>query len=290
MGSSESKPAAAPVSKPEFNKPWRNFKWDQKDALKKRLEEFTPSNPEVKHIQILVAGQIGAGKSSFINSVNSVFQQQVRANALVDAAGGSKSFTKTLKGYRIKSRDRTLPYIFKDIMGLEADILAGSQPDDIVKAVFGHVKDGYEFDERDSLPQDDQHYNSNPNLSDKAFCLVYVIAADTVTFTDDKLVDKFKIIRQKISDRGIPQVVVMTKVDEACPLVKNDLRKIYTSKKIKEKMEMCRDKIGVPMCNIFPVKNYHEEIETDDDTDVLILKALEQIVCEANDHLIDSSH
>ncbi len=28
----------------------------------------------------------------------------------------------------------------------------------------------------------------------------------------------------------------MTKVDEACPLVNKDLRKIYTSKKIKEKV------------------------------------------------------
>ncbi len=28
----------------------------------------------------------------------------------------------------------------------------------------------------------------------------------------------------------------MTKVDEACPLVQKDLRKIYTSKKIKEKV------------------------------------------------------
>ncbi len=29
---------------------------------------------------------------------------------------------------------------------------------------------------------------------------------------------------------------------------------------------------------IFPVKNYHDEIEVDDDVDVLILKAFDQIV------------
>ncbi|XP_048017612.1 interferon-induced protein 44-like isoform X2 [Megalobrama amblycephala] len=144
-------------------------------------------------------------------------------------------------------------------MGLEPDLLAGSQIEDIISIVLGHVKDGYE-----------------------ASCLVYVIAADTVQFTDDKLIAKLKCIRERISAEGIPQVVIMTKVDEACPLVKQDLRNIYTSKKIYEKMEMCSAKIGVPLSNIFPVRNYHDEIDTEDDTDFLILKALEQIVQIAN--------
>jgi len=44
----------------------------------------------------------------------------------------------------------------------------------------------------------------------------------------------------------------------------------------------------VPLSNIFPVKNYHEEIDTVDDIDALILKALEQIVYIANDRLVDN--
>ncbi|KAK9980575.1 hypothetical protein ABG768_000169, partial [Culter alburnus] len=274
-----------------LDQPWRKFDWGQKEALKKKLENFSPSDPNVKDIKILVAGQVGAGKSSFINSIDSVFKGRISSRALVSSsAGDSVSFTQKLKGFTIRSGRKTLPFVFKDIMGLEAAVLAGSQPDDIVNAVFGHVKDGYKFNQGQALTYKDEHYISDPALSDQASCLVYVIDGNTVDFTDDKLIDKLKIIRQRISDQGIPQVVIMTKVDEACPLVKEDLRKIYTSKKIKEKMEMCSTKTGVPLSNIFPVKNYHEEIDTEDDIDVLILKALDQIVQIADDRLLDCAY
>ncbi|XP_059409575.1 interferon-induced protein 44-like isoform X4 [Carassius carassius] len=292
MGSSEStvpRPPSPPPPNPELDKPWRKFDWGQKEDLKKKLENFCPSHPDVKDIKILLAGPIGAGKSSFINSVDSAFLGRISSRALVDTSGGdSQSFTKNLKGFSIRCGKKTLPFIFKDIMGLEPEILAGSQTEDIINALYGHVKDGYKFNQEQALGYNDQHYIREPNLSDQCFCLVYVIAADTVQFTDDRLIDKLRIIRQKISEKGIPQVIVMTKVDDACPLVKNDLRKIYKSKKIKEKMELCSAKVGVPMSHIFPVKNYHDEIDTNNDVDVLILKAIEQIVHIANDRLEDS--
>ncbi|XP_067260520.1 interferon-induced protein 44-like [Chanodichthys erythropterus] len=285
MGTSNSQPEQHP--NPELEKPWRKFDRGQKEALKQKLQNFSPSDPNVKDIKILVAGQVGAGKSSFINSIESVFQGRICSRALVNSSAVGHSFTQKLKGFTIRSGDRTLPFVFKDIMGLEPEALAGSQPEEIINAVFGHVKDGYKFNQGQALVNQDQHYISDPTLSDQAFCLVYVIDGNTVQFTDDKLIDKLKIIRHRISDRGIPQVVIMTKVDEACPLVKNDLGKIYTSKRIKEKMEMCSTTTGVPMTNIFPVKNYHEEIDTEDNIDALILKALEQIVQIANDRLLD---
>ncbi|MCJ8747716.1 hypothetical protein PDJAM_G00156580 [Pangasius djambal] len=104
----------------------------------------------------------------------------------------------------------------------------------------------------------------------------------------------FLFILHRLNDLSyypdIPQVIIMTRPELACPLVKSDIRKIYTSKKIKEKMLECSNLLGIPMHHIFPVKNYHEEIDTNNDMDVLIFKAVEQIVNIAADTMKDKSH
>ncbi|XP_026119777.1 interferon-induced protein 44-like [Carassius auratus] len=273
---------------PELVGAWRPFDWGQKEALKERLEKFTPSNPDVTNIKILLAGQIGAGKSSFINSVLSAFQGEIVNEALADtsSSGASHSFTKILRTHRIRSADADLPYELCDIIGLEPEKISESQIDDIVNTIYGRVKEGYEFKEK-PITSDDEHYNENPSLSDQAFCLVYVIDGSTIQIAaDDKIItEKLRLIRRTISKNGIPQVIVMTKVDEASPLVNNDLKMVYRSKKIKEKMELCSATVGVPMSYIFPVKNYHNEIDTNEDVDVLILKAFDQIVRSADGRL-----
>lgn len=59
------------------------------------LRSFKISNPDVQCLRILVHGPVGAGKSSFVNSIDSIFQGRMAQGALVDALGG-KSFTKTV--------------------------------------------------------------------------------------------------------------------------------------------------------------------------------------------------
>uniref|UniRef100_A0A3B4DUB2 G domain-containing protein n=1 Tax=Pygocentrus nattereri TaxID=42514 RepID=A0A3B4DUB2_PYGNA len=256
------------------------WRYDQK------LKEFQLSTPDVNQLRILLHGPIGAGKSSFINSVNTVLQGRNTTAALANSAADveSHSFTVKFKYHRLKKDGpgSFYPFVFTDIMGLEQSM--GVCTDDIKNILDGHIKNGYTFNPAGPIEKDNQYYNSSPSLKDRVHCLVSVLPAHKISLTSDKVVSKMKEVRQKARDLGIPQVTIMTMVDEVCPLVKHDLEKIYTSKKIKEK---CRDGLGVPMNCIYPVKNYSEEITNYLHLDVLILVALKDIIMFANDYVED---
>ncbi|XP_030641293.1 interferon-induced protein 44-like [Chanos chanos] len=257
------------------------------------IEEISSLKPKVP-IRILLHGPVGAGKSSFVNSIDNVFKGRIACRALPDAGAG-KSFTRTYKVHRFQmsgNESKPFPFVVNDIMGLEEDDSKGAHTDDIINALHGYIKDNSELKEGNPLSKGDSGYNNSPSLADEAHCLVSVIPADRISLINEAVIMKMRKIREKASKMGVPQVVVMTMVDKACPLVEKDLRKIYTSMMIKEKMEECHYKLGVPMNCIFPLKNYHEEVslvvEPNSlplELDCLILSALTQMIHMANDYL-----
>uniref|UniRef100_A0A9J7ZTF5 Interferon-induced protein 44-like n=1 Tax=Cyprinus carpio carpio TaxID=630221 RepID=A0A9J7ZTF5_CYPCA len=176
------------------------------------------------------------------------------------------------------------PFTFTDIAGIHNQsnsIMAN----DIHRLLNGHIIDGYTFNPVSSITEDDPKYKRNPILKDRIHCLVAVLPAITVSLMHEEVFAQMRAVREKARDLGIPQAIIMTKVDEACPLVKENLEKIYKSKRIKQKMDDCSSRLGVPMSFIYPVKNYHEEHAINVKMDVLILDALQNIVNFANDYV-----
>ncbi|KAI4873967.1 hypothetical protein NFI96_030644, partial [Prochilodus magdalenae] len=181
------------------------------------LKNFTIS--KVRQLQFLLHGPVGAGKSSTINTIKSIFEGHQFINCLAAADSNGESFTKT-------------------------------------------------FQPKASISKDDEHYISNPTLNDQIHCLISVIPADKITLMGDEVIQKMKAIRTEASDLKIPQLVFLTRVDLACQMTKKDLTKIYQSKKIKEKMQQCLARLGVPMNCIFPVMNYHEGNQEDNGPEI----------------------
>ncbi|KAK1883434.1 Interferon-induced protein 44-like [Dissostichus eleginoides] len=265
---------------------WRNGPWGNKMRELQIVNDYKPFKDKVQ-LRFMLYGLVGAGKSSFINSVESALRGRITGRAAVDAIGG-KSYTTSYKTYKIQKGGpgTHYPFVFNDIMGLEKDAETGVCVEDVKLAMKGHVKDGYTFNPLSALPENNQQYKKKPTLNDRVHVLVCVIPGNIAGMQDDS-VKKLREVRLAAREMEIPEIAILTKIDDTCPEVGKDIRNVYKSKHLKKKIEEVSGVLGLPPSCIFPVKNYHSELETNDDTDTLILSALTRMIEYGEDFVND---
>ncbi|XP_046875813.1 interferon-induced protein 44-like [Hypomesus transpacificus] len=270
------------------NSVWRQGPdWKERDAMKTKLTKIEPIG--VDNFNIMLHGPIAAGKSSFVDSVKSVFVDHVAVNVLAQAHT-DHSCTQTYSGHRIEYKGSALPFVIYDVMGMEDSMASkGMHSDDILNALKGHIREGYEFDPKEPLDATSEWYNAHPSKNEKIHCLVCVVSANNITL-QKTVAQKMRDIRQQANKLGIPQIVILTMPDLACPKVASDLKNIFSSTEIKTKVDYCSNELGAPLNCIFPVKNYHSETKLNDAIDVLVLDALIHIVQAAKDYLWSLQH
>ncbi|XP_050930023.1 interferon-induced protein 44-like [Lates calcarifer] len=204
------------------------------------VKNYRSSKCELKQLRILLHGLAGAGKSSFVNSVDSVLQGRMAGRALVDSIS-QESFT--IKVCQI-IYDK-LPYHHS---------IGGTI---VIKPILV-----YSTELTKSKKEAQGDFTPSSLLTSWA-----LRAAQTEGLTC------------RTSDwPWIPQLAILTKIDEAGPEVKRDIKNVYKSKHLKELMGKLSALLGIPLNCIFPVKNYHSEIYIDDNIDSLILCALRQMI------------
>uniref|UniRef100_A0A8C2IQN1 Interferon-induced protein 44-like n=1 Tax=Cyprinus carpio TaxID=7962 RepID=A0A8C2IQN1_CYPCA len=270
-------------------KPWRNIRWTsiRRAELMQMMRDYKPLVTSVSRVRILMIGPVGAGKSSFFNSINSIFTGHVTNKAVSGSAG--TSLTTQFRTYPVKDgrEGKPLPFVLCDTMGLEEQTGAGLDIEDISSILQGHVPDRYKFNPTSTFQPEEQKASRPAFLKEKIHCVVYVIDATKISLMSDKLQEKLTTIRRKVNSLGITQMVLMTKIDEACPEVEKDLQSLYVSSYIKSKVQEVSSRLGVPVSCVLPVKNYSQELELELNCDVLLLTALQQMLNFADDYLDD---
>uniref|UniRef100_A0A3P9HMC1 TLDc domain-containing protein n=1 Tax=Oryzias latipes TaxID=8090 RepID=A0A3P9HMC1_ORYLA len=263
----------------ELEKPWRVVTWEskRKTELMESIRTYRPLNSSVTQARVLFIGPVGAGKSSFFNSINSIFRGHVTSQAISGSC--STSLTTQFRTYTVKAgrEGKPLPLILCDTMGLEENVGAGLDIDDISTILKGHLPDRYQFNPSVPLQSEAHGFCKSPGLKDKIHCVTYVLDASKISIMSTKMEEKLKTIRRKVNLMGIPQLVLLTKVDEACSLVKEDIRNVYRSSYIRD-VEEAATRVGVPLSCIIPVKNYSQELELETDVDILLLSAAVQML------------
>ncbi|XP_014855104.1 PREDICTED: interferon-induced protein 44-like [Poecilia mexicana] len=285
MGGSSSRPRPLPLLVEE---PWLQMNWEDRESDLQFINNYKPKGEGQEKFRILLHGPVGAGKSSFINSVISILESRICRRATA-CNTGQGSFTREYQSYRIKkgNQDNEYPFVLNDMMGLSnvSRRYRRVHVKDMKKVMKGHIKDGYKFNPESTLSNTDPFYKQKPTINDKVHILVSVFDANTANLLGNSVVETIQDIRDDATELGIPHVVVLTKIDEVCPETKKDVKNACKSKLLQEKVKDFSKLIGIPENCIFPVKNYHCEKKLNHDIDALIMNTLRHIIEIGEDKL-----
>ena len=83
----------------------------------------------------------------------------------------------------------------------------------------------------------------------------------------------------------IPQAVLITKIDKLCEKTADNISNTFLSPAVKEEVDKVADLLKLPRNSIWPIKNYEDEVETDENINILALLAVRQILFFAEDYL-----
>ncbi|XP_055996052.1 interferon-induced protein 44-like [Ostrea edulis] len=269
--------------------PWRKtleFTTKIMRELKEELVLYTPPKQlKIRQTKILLIGQIGAGKSSFFNTVNSIFRGYVTSQACSGTA--EHSLTTQFRAYQVRNgpSGETLNFRLCDSRGLEDDQSIESQ--EMCYIIDGHIPEKYTFNPSVPLNPDTPGFLKAPKLKDQIHCVAFVLDASTVDVLSEKMLKQMRKLQDPMNQRGIPQVVLLTKIDKVCEPLQHDVGLTYYVPAIQEHVDRVAAMIGLPRSHVIPIKNYESERELDTNVNILTLLAMQQILHFADDFLFN---
>ncbi|XP_051767458.1 interferon-induced protein 44 isoform X2 [Ctenopharyngodon idella] len=262
-----------------------------KETLMESVRSFKPASENVTEARILLIGPVGAGKSSFISSVQSVFSGRVINRAMVGSSS-STSFTKKLRSFNIRGAgekaDEPTALVLCDVMGVGEGESTGLTLHDALSVIKGHAPEGHQFSPEQPIGADTVGYVRKPNIKDKVHCVVFVVDGSKVGSYAKSFGTTFQQLRDHISNLGVHQVALLTHVDQVCKATGSDITQVYKSQTIQQAMVKTGALLGMATSYIVPVKNYCSELDLDENTDILLLKAVDHILQYVNLYFQDN--
>uniref|UniRef100_A0A3B1JRA7 G domain-containing protein n=1 Tax=Astyanax mexicanus TaxID=7994 RepID=A0A3B1JRA7_ASTMX len=269
--------------------PWRELSWTEENrkSLRENFVSYKLVVETVSQVRALLLGPVGSGKSSLINSIRSTMFKRIMHLPNVGTAAGS--FTKKLKSYDIRVEKGGPPTALSlcDVMAIGDEDFTGLSLSDTRAVIKGHVPEGYQFQSDVPISDKISGYRAAPTLEDQVHGVLFVLDASKVTSYSTSLRNNLRKLHTTASDMGIPQLILLTHVDLVCCAVKEDVKYVYSSRALQEKMQKAAELVGLPLSYVVPVKNYMSELSVDRNTDILLLSAVNSILQAVDDALED---
>ncbi|KAK1153849.1 interferon-induced protein 44-like [Acipenser oxyrinchus oxyrinchus] len=266
----EKRPEPKQKLKPEplFPNPWREVEFSD-DAYMKLQDEIKNHQPHPKAstTNILILGNVGSGKSSFLNSVLSELRRE-EFNGRVQSIQAVRppaetSDTQHLRCHRFNDKMK----IF-DTAGFELEKTVNATII-LKKIIDGEVAEGTKFDDILKTKME----------GDKIHCVVLVISIHTAENMDSALIRCYEEFIGMLTETGVPCQLLVT-LDKLFEKTE-DLKSLYRRRDIKQKIEMLANEMRIAMCNVLVASNYFEDVEINQIKGTLLLEAFAQMLTAA---------
>lgn len=251
------------------------------------VRAYSPYADLVSEIRILLLGPVGSGKSSFFNSVKSIFQGHLTRQAIVGS--DVTSITEQYRIYSIKDgkNGQSLPFMLCDSMGLDEEEGVGLCVDDIPHILKGCVPDRYEFSPQKPITPKHPTFITSPSLKDRIHCVAYVFDINSMDNLSPKMMAKLKQIQKEVINCGVAQVALLTKVNNCNEVLQDNFLKMNKTMISQSQIQNVNKILGIPLSRILVIENYASGREMDPLKDILILSALKQMFRAVDDFLED---
>ncbi|KAL3867703.1 hypothetical protein ACJMK2_040570 [Sinanodonta woodiana] len=280
-----------------YEKTWRTApQWseDEMEHIKGEIEDYVPmrdvvgSEVRFPQVNILFIGPVGSGKSSFFNTVNSVFRGKVFNQAR--SGSGINSITTKFIKYPVLSSITKQPLNFRlcDTRGLEAKLPMSKE--NLKLLLEGHLPNRFQLEPSGSISSDTPGFIKYPNLEDQIHCVVFFIDATQVEAMPDLIPDvlqNLKDLQTVMNMIEIPQLVLLTKVDSVCKHVQTDISNVFRSPTVEHCVSKVAENLGLPRYAVLPMKNLENEVELNINVSILAMLNLRTILENADAFLFN---
>ena len=258
--------------------------------LQESISSRSPLLNESHSYKILLCGEIGAGKSSVINTIFTALRNRI--GQIAQNAKDEESVTKTFRVYKLRQsvKERPTRVNLCDTMGFDVKNLSTEGPSvrEWEYIMDGKIKDGYEFTPGKQIVFESEYFNENPKPMEKVHAVVLVVNSLTVSMMRGQAADMLNHLREitKIAKkRDIRWAVIMTNIDRISGKIEDDVTTVFQSTEMERIVAQVHEKFGVIHQNIFPMQNYVAQMGTSLQINILTLHTLENILRLADDTL-----
>lgn len=233
----------------------------------KFLTLSVPLTPEVPFINIIMIGETGSGKSSFLRTFTTALMSNtdIKDNYRVGPKEGREaSVTKRihLEPMYIGDKGQQLPCRFYDVPGIEQkETLTDVELQDLQEIIDGKMI----LDVDVHSDSDKQSESQGASSLVEAHCILYVIHSKTDLKRNKppSLEAMTKLKKSRNAEDGIRQFVVITAIDQL-GVPNDDMKNAYSYRCVREYCEKVSVEFGLDLLHVIPVSNYFEEVASND--------------------------